>query len=65
MIPENKQIKQIETKQFTIELLQDENFRYVVKYKRKSMDESTSLNFQDLAFANKIFDETLITLEGH
>lgn len=57
-------IKQIETTQFIIKLI-EEDHRFVVQYKRKSMEEFTYMSFSDLKYANIMFDNTLVELEGH
>lgn len=58
-------IKEIETNKFSVFLEQDEDSRFVIKYKRNSMENYAYLSFTDLNVANKVFDDTLINLEGH
>jgi len=58
-------IKEIETSKFSVFLEQDEDHKFVIRYKRSTMENYAYLSFTDLNFANKIFDDTLISLEGH
>jgi hypothetical protein len=57
-------IKQVENKHFIIKLVAEDEC-YVVKYKRKSMKDFSYMSFSDLKYANIMFENTLIELEGH
>jgi hypothetical protein len=59
-----KKIKQIETSKYVILLEENEN-RYIVRYKRNTMEQYTYVSFMDFNYANQVFDMTLIQLEGH
>jgi hypothetical protein len=58
-------IKKIETPNYVILLEETEDCRYIVRYKRSSMEEYSYFSFQDYKFASEMFDYNLIALEGH
>jgi len=58
-------IKKIETSRYVILLEETEDNRYVVRYKRSTMENYSYLSFQDFKFASQVFDNSLIDLEGH
>jgi hypothetical protein len=57
-------IKQVETVKFSISLEESEDLRYVIRYKRNSMKGYAHLDFKDYSWATKVFEDTLVTLEG-
>lgn len=68
VISVNKLIKSISTLSFTVELGIEGDFkyqRYVVRYKKSSMEGFASSSFKDLKLANSVFDMQLASLEGH
>lgn len=58
-------IKKVDTDKFSISLEESEDLRYVVRYKRNSMKDYAHLDFKDYNWATKVFEDTLVTLEGH
>lgn len=58
-------IKKVETDKYIILLEETDDCRYIVRYKRETMDEYSYFSFQDYKFASQMFDHNLIELEGH
>jgi hypothetical protein len=58
-------IKSIQTDKYVIILEETEDYRYIVRFKRQTMKEYAYYSFPDYKFADRVFDNTLIELEGN